>query len=170
MDTKLQKELEKIHRDSILFDGLLMWGNLDSRKTIQEMIEGNLAGGNYTVANHSHDFKAAIASILKYRKVIQENNDLLALALNTEDIKKAQKNRKLGVVFGFQDTRAVEEVEQLEVFKALGVRIVQLTYNAQNLAGTGCCAHPRRISHQEPEPHLRGPEPDQRAHRPRARP
>ncbi len=139
MDTEKQKELKKIHRDSILFDGLLMWGNLDSRKTIQEMIEGNLAGGNYTVANHSHDFKAAIASILKYRKVIQENSDLLALALNTEDIKKAQKNRQLGVVFGFQDTRAVEEVEQLEVFKALGVRIVQLTYNAQNLAGTGCC-------------------------------
>ena len=139
MDTKKQKELEKIHRDSILFDGLLMWGNLDSRKTIREMIEGNLAGGNYTVANHSHDFKAAIASILKYRKVIQENSDLLALALNTEDIKNAQKKRKLGVVFGFQDTRAVEEVEQLEVFKALGVRIVQLTYNAQNLAGTGCC-------------------------------
>lgn len=139
MDSKHKKEIEKLHRDSILFDGLLMWGNLDSRKTMQEMIEGNLAGGNYTVANHSHDFKGAIANILKYRKVIQENSDLLTLALNTQDIRKAQKSRKLGVVFGFQDTRAIEEVDHLEVFHALGVRIVQLTYNAQNLAGTGCC-------------------------------
>ena len=139
MKAQQKDDLEKLHRESIIFDGLLMWGNLDSRKTMGEMIEGNLAGGNYTVANHSYDFEGAIANILKYRKVIQENSDLLALALNTEDIKNAQMSRKLGVVFGFQDTRAVEEVDQLEVFYALGVRIVQLTYNAQNLAGTGCC-------------------------------
>ena len=139
MGMNQKRDIEKLHRESILFDGLLMWGNLDSRKTMQEMVEGNLGGGNYTVANHSHDFKGAIANILKYRKVIGENSDLVALALNTENIKKAQKTRKVGIVFGFQDTRAVEEVDQLEVFYALGVRIVQLTYNAQNLAGTGCC-------------------------------
>ncbi len=139
MNAKQKKDLKKLHQESILFDGLLMWGNLDSRKTMTEMLEGNLAGGNYTVANHSHDFNGAIANILKYRKVIQENSDLLTLALNTDDIKKAQKSKRLGIVFGMQDTRAVEEVDHLEVFHALGVRIVQLTYNAQNLAGTGCC-------------------------------
>jgi len=139
MNTNQKKEIEKLHQDSLIFDGLLMWGNLDSRKTMEEMIEGNLAGGNYTVANHSHDFRGAMANILRYRKIIQENSDLLTLTLNTEDIRNAQKSRKLGVVFGFQDTLAIEEVEHLEAFYALGVRIVQLTYNAQNLAGTGCC-------------------------------
>jgi membrane dipeptidase len=139
MDMNQKRDIEKLHRESVIFDGLLMWGNLDSRKTLGEMIEGNLGGGNYTVANHSHDFRGAIVNILKYRKVIEENSDLVALALNTENIKKAQKSRKVGIVFGFQDTRAVEEVDQLEVFYALGVRIIQLTYNAQNLAGTGCC-------------------------------
>jgi membrane dipeptidase len=139
MKAKQKQDLQKLHQGSLLFDGLLMWGNLDSRKTMTEMLEGNLAGGNYCVANHSHDFEEAIANILKYREVIQENSDLLTLALNTEDIKNAQKSQRLGIVFGFQDTRAVEEVDHLEVFHALGVRIVQLTYNAQNLAGTGCC-------------------------------
>jgi membrane dipeptidase len=120
-------DIEKLHRESIIFDGLLMWGNLDSRKTMQEMIEGNLGGGNYTVANHSHDFKGAITNILKYQQVIKENRDFLAQALTAEDIQRAQKNGRVGIVFGFQDTRAIEEVDQLEVFHALGVRIVQLT-------------------------------------------
>jgi len=139
MKANRKQDIKKLHQESLPFDGLLMWGNLDSRKTMAEMLEGNLAGGNYTVANHSHDFEGAIANILKYRDVIRDNSDLLTLALNTADIKKAQKSHKLGVVFGMQDTRAVEEVDQLEVFHTLGVRIVQLTYNAQNLAGTGCC-------------------------------
>lgn len=136
---KISTEIEKLHRDSIVFDGLLMWGNLDSRKTIGELIEGNLSGGNYTVANNTHDFRAAVANTLKYRKVIRENSDLLSLALSTRDIVQAHKDRKVGIVLGFQDSRAIEEVEDLEVFHALGVRLIQLTYNAQNLAGTGCC-------------------------------
>lgn len=136
---KITKEIEKLHRESVIFDGLLMWGNLDSPNTIGELIEGNLAGGNYTVANNTHDFTAAVANILKYRKVIRENSNLLTLALNTKDIVNAHKDRKVGVVLGFQDSRAIEEVDHLELFHALGVRIVQLTYNAQNLAGTGCC-------------------------------
>jgi len=82
----------------VVFDGLLMRGNLDSRKTIGGLIEGNLAGGNYTVANNPHDFKAAAANVLKYRKFIRENSDLLLLALSTTDIVQAHKHRKVGIV------------------------------------------------------------------------
>jgi membrane dipeptidase len=139
MNTNKGREIKRIHHDSMIFDGLLMWGNLDSRKVIEDIIQGNVAGANYTVANHSHDFEGAISNILKYRHVIIENSDLLAQAMTTEDIERAKSSKKLGVVFGFQDSRAVEQVDYLEVFYSLGVRIIQLTYNAQNLAGTGCC-------------------------------
>jgi len=139
MNTRTEQEIKKLHQEAIIFEGLLMWGNLDSRKTLQDIIEGNIAGANYTVANHSHDFEGAIRNILKYRAIIQENSDLLKLALTTEDIEIAKASGKLGVVLGFQDSRAVEQVDYLEVFYALGVRIIQLTYNAQNLAGSGSC-------------------------------
>ena len=134
-----QENVKKWHQDALVFDGLLMWGNLDSRKNIQNMIQGNYAGANYTVANHSHDFTGALDNILKYRALLEENSDLLALAISTKDIEQAKKQKKVGVVLGFQDSRAVEKVEYLDVFHSLGVRIIQLTYNAQNLAGTGCC-------------------------------
>jgi len=139
MDLNREREINRLHHDSIIFDGLLMWGNLDSKKSIREIIDGGVIGANYTIANHSHDFEGAVRNILKYKNVMKENCDLLTLAVTTEDIKKAKNSKKLGIVFGFQDSRAIEEVDYLEVFYALGVRIIQLTYNVQNLAGSGCC-------------------------------
>jgi len=139
MHSNKERKVMKIHQDSIIFDGLLMWNNLDSRKIIKEIIEGNIASANYTIAHGGHDFKGALREIIKYRNVIKENSDLLALATKFDDIEKAKAENKLGVVFGFQDSRSVEEIDHLEIFYDLGVRIIQLTYNVQNLAGTGCC-------------------------------
>ncbi len=139
MNATNEKRFENIHRESIVFDGLLMWNNLDSRKIIGELIEGNVAGVNYTVAHGSHNFEAAMGEIQKCRARMDENQDLLEPAVTTEDIKKAKANKKVGVVMGFQDSGPIERIDQLDLFHALGVRIIQLTYNVQNLAGTGCC-------------------------------
>jgi membrane dipeptidase len=139
MNETNEKHVETIHRASVVFDGLLMWDNLDSRKIIGELIEGNVAGVNYTVAHGSHNFEAAMGEIQKCRNGIEKNHDLLHLSISTEDIKRAKADGKVGVVMGFQDSGPAERIDQLELFHALGVRIIQLTYNVQNLAGTGCC-------------------------------
>ena len=139
MHEENSKSYKKIHRSSVLFDGLLMWNNLDSRKIISELIEGNISGVNYTVAHGSHNFEGAMGEIGKYRKVIEDNSDLLDLAMTAEDIEKAKANGKVGVVMGFQDSRPIEQIDHLNLFYALGIRIIQLTYNVQNWAGTGCC-------------------------------
>ena len=120
MNANKDKKIDIIHQDSIIFDGLLMWNNLDSKKIIGEIIEGNIAGVNYTVAHGGHDFEGAVHEILKYRNLIEENSDLLDLAVTAEDIERAKVNGKLGVVFGFQDSRAVEQISYLDLFQTLG--------------------------------------------------
>ena len=132
MNAEREREVKRLHYDSLIFDGLLMWSNLDSRKVIGDIIQGNVAGANYTVANHSHDFEGAIRNILKYRNVIKENSDLLTLAITTEDIERAKSDRKLGVVFGFQDSKAVEQVALRFSWSSL----VQEALTAYAAAGT----------------------------------
>jgi len=47
-----------------------------------------------------------------------------------------ESDDELSVVFGFQGTSALErDPENIRVFDRLGVKIMQLTYNARNLAG-----------------------------------
>ena len=57
----------------------------------------------------------------------------------TADIRKAKEQGKTGILFGFQNAHAFEDqIGYVEVFKQLGVGIVQMCYNTQNLVGTGC--------------------------------
>lgn len=56
-----------------------------------------------------------------------------------EDIEVAKKTQRVGLIFGFQDTAPIQDnIRLLAVYHALGVRIIQLTYNHQNLVGGGC--------------------------------
>jgi membrane dipeptidase len=55
------------------------------------------------------------------------------------DLRAAKDSRRLGIVYGFQDTSMLEgDLGRLELFAGLGVRIVQPTYNRRNLMGDGC--------------------------------
>ena len=55
------------------------------------------------------------------------------------DLEAAKASRRLGLIYGFQDTTPIgEELGRLDVFYQFGVRIIQLTYNGRNLVGDGC--------------------------------
>ena len=55
------------------------------------------------------------------------------------DLTRTKAEGKLGICFGFQDTTPFEgEVDPIETFLGLGVKVTQLTYNVRNLVGDGC--------------------------------
>jgi membrane dipeptidase len=44
-----------------------------------------------------------------------------------------------GLIYGFQETSPIgEDVDRIDMFHALGVRVIQLTHNRRNLVGDGC--------------------------------
>ena len=60
---------------------------------------------------------------------------------SVEDIHEAKSQRLAGMIFGFQDTGPINgNLRMLAVYHALGVRIIQLTYNDENAVGCGCMA------------------------------
>jgi membrane dipeptidase len=73
------------------------------------------------------------------KKRIRDNSELLTLVRTTDDIFRAKKEGKTGIVLGFQNAHAFEDnLGYIEAFADMGVRVVQLCYNTQNLVGTGC--------------------------------
>ncbi|HEU5028537.1 MAG TPA: membrane dipeptidase [Spirillospora sp.] len=57
------------------------------------------------------------------------------------DIAEAKRQRKIGIIYGFQNAAAVEDrPERVAEFAGLGVRIIQLTYNQANRIGDGSMA------------------------------
>jgi membrane dipeptidase len=55
------------------------------------------------------------------------------------DLEAAKSSRRLGLIYGFQDTTPIgEDLGRLDLFYRFGVRMIQLTYNGRNLVGDGC--------------------------------
>jgi membrane dipeptidase len=126
----------EVHADSIVIDGLIIakW----NRELFEDMRKGGLTAANCTVSVWE-GFQATVNNIVASQKLIRDNSDLVIPVRSTADIRKAKEQGKTGILFGFQNAQAFEDqLGYVEVFKQLGVGIVQLCYNTQNLVGTGC--------------------------------
>jgi len=123
--------------DSItLIDGLIVskW----SREVFEDMHAAKLTAANCTVSVWE-GFRETVDNICSMKRHIADNSELLSLVRNVDDIEAAKRQGKTGIILGFQNAQAFEDnLGYIEVFADLGVRVVQLTYNTQNLIGTGC--------------------------------
>jgi membrane dipeptidase len=55
------------------------------------------------------------------------------------DLDHAREKKKIGVILGFQHPQPIEpDLNRLVMFRRLGVRIMQLTYNNRGMFGDGC--------------------------------
>lgn len=97
---------------------------------------------NYTVGpvgNSPNAYDVAIREIADGDGAIAAHPDLLLKVLGAKDIDAAKASGRMGLIYGFQDTSMLEgDLDRLSLFRNLGLRIVQLTYNRRNLIGDGC--------------------------------
>ena len=91
------------------------------------------------VGSYSLDFDRTIKNIAHWNSQIAAHPDFLLQVRRAADIAEAKRTRRLGLIYGFQDATPLgEDLERIETFWNLGVRIFQLTYNRRNLVGEGC--------------------------------
>ena len=86
-----------------------------------------------------HDCKETLSLLGKWLRWFDEYNDLILLVKSADDIRLAHSSGRTGIILGFQNSSPIEdELQLVSVFHSLGIRIMQLTYNNQNLIGSGC--------------------------------
>ena len=128
--------MSSLHQKSIVIDGLIIskW----NRAVFEDMKKGGLSAANCTVSVWE-GFQDTVNNIAEMKTLIRDNSDLLTLVRSAADIKQAKQDGKTGIVMGFQNAHAFEDnLGYVEAFADMGVRVVQLCYNTQNLIGTGC--------------------------------
>ncbi|MGY4395740.1 membrane dipeptidase [Sphingomonas sp. UYAg733] len=135
------------YRRAMVIDGLSSIGNLDPkapgvRAQLDVFRASGLTAINQTVGaagNTPDRFGETLRRIARYERFIRAFPDRLLHVRSAADLKLAQDSNRLGVIFGFQDCVPLEtEIDRLDLFDQLGVRIIQLTYNKRNLVGDGC--------------------------------
>lgn len=65
------------------------------------------------------------------------NSHVFTLVDTAQDLDRAKADKKCAVIMGIQNAEHFEKIEDVARFRRLGLRCAQLTYNSQNLIGSG---------------------------------
>ena len=91
------------------------------------------------VGNGDNRYRESVEGIASFNRLIATHSRLLAKIEGVTDIRAARAAGKVGMIYNFQDTTALEgDASRVDTFATLGIRVIQLTYNKRNLAGDGC--------------------------------
>ncbi|MEU4773750.1 membrane dipeptidase [Micromonospora sp. NPDC023644] len=127
----------ELHAAATVVDGSTVIELSDAH--LDRIRRGGVTAVNHTVTRPYADTVTALREVNRCRRWIDEHSDDVLLALTVADIERAKAEGKEAVIFGPQDTEMIGvDLDLLGTFYDLGVRILQLTYQRQNLLGAGC--------------------------------
>lgn len=137
-------DAKEILKQSIVVDGLFhtLLNNPppDDTTIIDHLINGGVTAINTSV--YMDDFPNSFVSCIKLLHsfyVLEDTYpDKVKIVFSSQDIDDAKKQGKLAVILGTQGASCFEnDLRYIPILHRLGLRIVQLTYNAQNNLGSG---------------------------------
>ena len=105
-----------------------------------EMLRNATASGitavNLTVGGRT--VEEVFRDVARWERDLRAHPDALMNVRSFADLQVAKKTKRLGLIYGFQDTISLgTDLSRVELFRAFGLRIVQLTYNVRTPFGDG---------------------------------
>ncbi|MER8779282.1 dipeptidase [Mesorhizobium sp. M0977] len=127
-------EAERIHRDAIVIDAVAPLLNLGKKNYVDSYIAGGVtcAGPNVGGARNANTIK----EIGGWLRLIRSREDL-KLVQKASDIETAKRDGKIGILLRFSEPFETD-LNLVEAYHTLGVRLMQLTYNRRDYVGDGC--------------------------------
>jgi membrane dipeptidase len=99
--------------------------------------ESGITAVNLTIGGT--DPEGVFRDMAKWERDIRAHPEVLMSVRSVADLETAKRTKRLGIIYGFQDGVAIgKDLSRVDLYKAFGLRIVQLTYNIRNMFGDGC--------------------------------
>jgi membrane dipeptidase len=106
-------------------------------QALQQALESGVTGINWTVS--TSDFEGTVDYIAFVEGLVESESSHFLIVRQQADLDHAKQKKKIGIILGFQHPQSLEpDLKRLEMFRRLGVRVMQLTYNNRSLFGDGC--------------------------------
>src|SRR5690606_25668056 len=107
------------------------------RAIFEEMKKGGITVANCTCCVWE-GFQDTMKAVAHWKRLFRENSDLIMQVKSVADVHEAARKGLVGIILGWQNTSGIDDnIDYLEVYAELGVKIMQLTYNTQNFVGSG---------------------------------
>jgi membrane dipeptidase len=94
-----------------------------------------------TIGGSGADFATTTSEIDDYERAIAKNPSLWLQVRSATDIERAQRERRIGLIFSFEGVAMLEgNPDRIEHFSRRGVRVMQLSYNTVSPFASGVMA------------------------------
>ena len=108
-----------------------------SPQAVAVVRQSGITAVNCTVSDRN--FEGTVKNLAWLEALVEKYPDAFGIIRKHSDIARAKRENKVGIIPGFQYTTFLEDdPERIEMFRNLGVRIMQITYNNRNAFGDGC--------------------------------
>lgn len=109
-------------------------------EVFEEWRKGGVSCVHITCMNYVFDnTRDALFALSRWRKAFRNHPDLIRPVTTAQQIRDAARDNRTAVLLGFQNTLPLEDdLALVEIFYDLGIRVIQMSYNHQGLAGAGC--------------------------------
>jgi membrane dipeptidase len=106
-------------------------------QVLQQALDSGVTGINWTVS--MPDFEATVDSISFVEGLVEGEPSHFLIARRQSDLDHAKQTKRIAIILGFQHPQPIEsDLKHITMFRRLGVRVMQLTYNNRSLFGDGC--------------------------------
>lgn len=83
-------------------------------------------------------FEDTLAEVAFFQRLIEAHPDYFRQIRNVADIAAAKRARQVGIIFSFESATCLEDkIDRIDIFRNLGVRVMQLSYNMPSPFGAG---------------------------------
>jgi membrane dipeptidase len=144
-EPKVSVDGAKLYRDSFILDGnaLASIGNLLGRPNQDEITKlirySGITALKATLGGAVGNFEATVEDIARADQLMERRGDLFLEVRTAADLDRARKEQKLGVIYSFESANMLEDkIDRIAIFRGLGVRVMQLSYNRKTPFGVGC--------------------------------
>lgn len=132
----VQDIVDDIHSTETVFDAVAPLAR--DENTLDDWVRGGASVVGVTIASRE-DCAGAMGLLGRWHRRLAARHDILLHVTRPEDMEKARREGKLGILFHFQGSAPLEkDLNLVEAYYQLGVRVIQLTYNVRGLVGDGC--------------------------------
>jgi len=135
-------EIDRLYRTAIVIDSLCAPPFMDAEHpatadALAAVRQCGITAVNFTVSEAT--FEDTVDSLANVQGLVERYPDLFLIVRRHSEIAQAKRENKIGILLGFQYSSLLEEDQaRIGVFRRLGVRIMQLTYNKHGAFGDGC--------------------------------
>ena len=85
------------------------------------------------------DFGTAAKAVASWHRRVASMNNRARIIYSADDIRAARNLNQVGFILSFQSPSPVEnELDLIDMWERLGIRVMELTYQTRNLVGDGC--------------------------------